>query len=391
MSVPNTNITLPSVRHTQSAQKRNLILTIVFVGVLALLAPIVVWILAESAGRSLLVPMASSIFALVPLAFVVWVIYLIDRWEPEPLLIKVASAVWGGVGAVLLTFLIAIIMDFFVGALGLVRTEAQAAAYSTVFQAPVVEEFAKAIPLLFLCLFMRKRVDGPIDGMVIAGLSAAGFAYTENILYFSTELVESGDASVIFVTRGILSPLAHAIFTAMGFGLMMGLTAHRSRMWLLAMFPAGWAISALLHAIWNGSALFLGGLFFLAYIVIQIPIAVGSALVVVYFSRAEAKMTRKRLNEYAEAGWLSLEEAHRLSSVEGRAQLRQWAKGRNLRSLMTRYIQAATRLAFNRERAVAGKSINENQGQEADSLTNFTSLRQELLQKTPAQQHQRVL
>lgn len=382
MSVPNTNITLPSVRHTQKARTRNLILTIVFVGLLVILTPVIVLILALSSGASILVPMVSSVFALVPLAFVVWVLHIIDRWEPEPLLIKIAAALWGGVGAVLVTFALGTVLEFFVVGLGLVRTEAGAVFYSAVVQAPIVEEFAKAIPLLFLFLFMRKQIDGPIDGMVIAGLSAAGFAYTENILYFSGEIVASGDASMIFVMRGIMSPLTHTIFTAMGFGLMMGLVAHRSRIWALAMFPAGWAISTFLHALWNGSAVMLGNLFYIGYFFIQVPIAVGSALVVVFLSRSEAKLTRQRLSEYAEAGWLSLEEAHRLSSGDGRSQLLEWARKRGIRNLMTKYIQAATRLAFNRQRTIIGRSFRENQGQEADSLTYFSSLRQELLRKS---------
>ncbi|HIY65382.1 MAG TPA: PrsW family intramembrane metalloprotease [Candidatus Agrococcus pullicola] len=379
MSVPNTNITLPSVRHTQASQRRNLILTIVFLAALALATPVVVFILALSTEFSPVVQMFTSVIALVPLAFVVWVLHIMGRWEPVPLLIKLSSALWGGIGAVLMTLGIGLVLEFMLVGLGVITTEEGLAFYGTVIQAPIVEELAKAIPLLFLFLFMRKQIDGPIDGMVIAGLSAAGFAYTENILYFSSQVLLTGDASGIFVMRGIMSPLTHAIFTAMGFGLLMGLVAHRSRIWALAMFPAGWAVSAFLHMLWNGSALLLGNLFYVGYFVIQVPIAVGSALVVVFLTRSEAKTTKKRLSEYAEAGWLSLEEAHRLSNTDGRAQLLEWAKRRGVRSVMTKYIQAATRLAFNRQRTVVGGGYRENQGQEADSLTYFSSLRQELL------------
>ena len=54
--------------------------------------------------------------------------------------------------------------------------------------------------------------------VVLAGLAGVGFAFTENILYFGTSLAESGDGSFIFFLRGIMSPLTHAIFTAVGIG-----------------------------------------------------------------------------------------------------------------------------------------------------------------------------
>lgn len=382
MSVPNSSLTLPAVRHTQGARLRNLILTWVFLGVLVLVTPVVVAYLASVQGQTVFIQTAASMLAMVPLAFVVWALHIIDRWEPEPLLIKVATALWGGIGAILMTLGIAIPLTGFLVNAGILQNRAQLEFYSAVIQAPVVEELAKAIPLLFLFLFMRKQIDGPIDGMVIAGLSAAGFAYTENIQYFSGQLIDSGDASLIFVMRGIMSPLTHAIFTAMGFGLMMGLVAHRSRWWALAMFPAGWAISTFLHALWNGSSVVLGSGFFLGYFFIQVPIAIGSAVVIIMLVRSEAKLTRMRLTEYADAGWLSYEEAHRLSSGDGRTQLVRWARARGLRSLMMRYIQAATRLAFNRQRTITGRTFRESQGQEADSLALFSQIRQELLAKS---------
>lgn len=382
MGLPNSSLLLPAVRHTERSRKRNLILTIVFVGVLVISTPVVTWYLASVEGQTAYIQAASSLLALIPLAFVVWALHIIDRWEPEPLLIKVATVLWGGIGAILVTLAIVYPLTSLLIDAGILRSEEQLTFYSAVVQAPIVEEFAKAIPLLFLFLFMRKQIDGPIDGMVIAGLSAAGFAFTENIQYFSGQLIDSGDASFIFVMRGIMSPLTHAIFTAMGFGLMFGLIAHRSRWWALLMFPAGWTISTLLHALWNGSAVILGQAFFLGYFFIQVPIAVGSAVVIVLLFRSEARLTRARLTEYASAGWLSFEEAHRLSSGDGRMQLVRWAKSRGIRGLMVRYIQAATRLAFNRQRAVVGRTFRESQGQEADSLALFSSLRQELLARS---------
>lgn len=382
MNVSSSNVALPAIRHTERSRKITLWLTIGFVTLLVLATPIVVFYLADVEGQRVSYQVISSILALVPLAFVVWALHAIDRWEPEPLLIKVATLLWGGVGSILVTLLIAGTFSTILVETGIIRTREQLEFYSSVIQAPIVEEFAKAIPILFMFLFLRKQFDGPIDGMVIAGLSATGFAYTENIQYFSGSYIEAGDATLTFVVRGIMSPLTHALFTALGFGLMLGLVAHRSRVWALLMFPLGWVISAALHALWNGSSVLLGNAFFIAYFLVQVPIAVGAALLVVLLRRSEAKLTRERLTEYAQAGWLSVEEVHRLSGGDGRTQLMSWAKQHGVAGQMRQYIYAATRLAFNRQRAITGRAFREHQGQEADSIARFTQLRQELLRST---------
>ena len=382
MNVESSNVVLPAIRHTERSRKVTLWLTIAFVAVLVLATPVVVFYLADVEGQRVSYQVISSILALVPLAFVVWALHAIDRWEPEPLLIKVATLLWGGVGSILVTLLIAGTFTYFLVESGVITTKLQLEFYSSVIQAPIVEEFAKSIPILFMFLFLRKQFDGPIDGMVIAGLSAAGFAYTENIQYFSGSYIEAGDATITFVVRGIMSPLTHALFTSLGFGLMLGLVAHRSRLWAFLMFPLGWVISAALHALWNGSSVLLGNAFFVSYILVQVPIAVGAALLVVLLRRSEAKLTRERLSDYAQAGWLSMEEVHRLSGGDGRTQLMSWAKKQGVSGLMRQYIYAATRLAFNRQRAITGRSFREHQGQEADSIARFTELRQQLLRST---------
>ena len=379
MIVQSNNVTLPATRQTERSRKIALRVVIVLVAVLVVLTPFVVWFLSLAEGQRVSYQVLSSMLALVPLAFVVWALHAIDKWEPEPLLIKVATLLWGGVAAIIITLAIGTLATSLLVGIGIIQTEPQLDFYSGVIQAPVVEEFAKAIPLLLIFLFMRRQLDGPIDGMVIAGLSAAGFAYTENIQYFSGSYIDAGDASLTFVVRGIMSPLTHAIFTSLGFGLMMGLVAHKSRIWALVMFPAGWAISTFLHALWNGSSLLLGNTFFISYFIIQVPIAVGTALLVFLLRRSEARLTRERLLDYSRAGWLSTEEVHRLSGGEGRSQLLRWARKNGVKSEMRQYIYAATRLAFNRQRAITGRSFREHQGQEADSIARFTELRQSLL------------
>src|SRR5205809_319359 len=78
-------------------------------------------------------------------------------------------------------------------------------------------------------LFRRREFDGVVDGIVLAGLSGLGFAFTENVLYFGRAFLAGQEQSLTtgffavgftFVLRGVLSPFAHPLFTAMtGIGL----------------------------------------------------------------------------------------------------------------------------------------------------------------------------
>ena len=71
-------------------------------------------------------------------------------------------------------------------------------------QAPLVEEVAKGLGVLLIYAFSRAHFDGPVDGLVYAATVAAGFAFTENILYFGVALVEGGaeELGATFVMRG---------------------------------------------------------------------------------------------------------------------------------------------------------------------------------------------
>lgn len=99
-----------------------------------------------------------------------------------------------------------------------------------------MEESAKAAALLLLFVFRRRRFTGPADGFVIAGFTATGFAFTENVLYLGnafeedlakgTGVLDSVTAATFFV-RAVLSPFAHPLFTVLT-GLGFGAAAARS-------------------------------------------------------------------------------------------------------------------------------------------------------------------
>jgi len=104
----------------------------------------------------------------------------------------------------------------------------------------LIEELVKIVPLLLLLRF-GKLIREPIDYLIYAGVSALGFAFAENLLYFRETNLN------IIHTRAMLSVLMHMFFSMIiAYGLMYSkLHKHRNRLlrffgyYLLAAFAHG--------------------------------------------------------------------------------------------------------------------------------------------------------
>lgn len=318
--------------------------------VLVLVALIGYFLNALGPGASVI----GMLLALVPLAGVVFAVRLVDRWEPEPRGLLALAVAWGAIAAVGIALGVDLVVTIAIGNDDSPLREA----FSAVVQAPVVEELAKGLGVLIIFAIARRAFDGPVDGIVYGALVGAGFAFTENIQYFAISFLEGGaaDTSVTFFVRGILSPFAHVMFTSVT-GFALGLAARRGATvgqatgpWLL-----GLAGAIALHALWNGSALF--GDFFALYITLQVPLFAGFILGIIALRREESRLTRRRLGEYAAAGWFTPQEVDMLATAAGRRAALAWA--RTLRgdrtALMKTFIADATALAATRQRAITGR------------------------------------
>jgi RsiW-degrading membrane proteinase PrsW (M82 family) len=294
------------------------------------------------------------VVALVPLSIVLLTVRAIDRWEPEPRSLVAFALGWGAIAAVGIALGVDLLLRMAVGA----ADTPAAQAVQAVIQAPVVEEFAKGLGVLLIALTARRAFDGPVDGIVYGALVAAGFAFTENIQYFAVSMIEGGapQLTLTFILRGILSPFAHVMFTSVT-GFALGLAARRgsSAGESIAPWVAGMAGAAALHAVWNGSAQFFD--FLALYVTLQVPLFVVFLLGVMMLRREEQRLTRKRLGEYASAGWFTLAEVDMLATSRGRRSALAWA--RTLRTdrtrLMKSFIADATELAAVRQRIVTGR------------------------------------
>lgn len=327
--------------------------------------PVVVYF-ATALGISTLA--IGSLLALVPLAIVLLAVRWVDRWEPEPRWALWFAFLWGAGVSVA----IALVVDTGVQlAMAFALATGPDEAMQAVVQAPLVEEVAKGLGVLLLFTFSRSHFDGPVDGLVYAATVAAGFAFTENILYFGSALIEGGGAALgaTFVVRGLFSPFAHVLFTACT-GLAIGIGARRTRgPGIIAWFLGGLACAIALHALWNGSLTFASDAVAL-YLLVQVPIFIAAIVLTVFLRRQERRITRARLAEYAAAGWFNPDEVEGLASPAGRAAALSWARAQvpPRTDQVRRFIADATRLAFTRQAIVTGRTDVRRLADERDLL-----------------------
>lgn len=301
--------------------------------------------------------------ALLPFAIVVAGVRWVDRWEREPRWAVAFALLWGaGFCAI-----IGISVDFGATGPGSQLTVA-------VVQAPIVEEVAKALVLLILVVVARRQLDGPVDGIVYAAWTAAGFAFIENVLYFGAEFATGGDVPGLFLVRGLMSPFAHLMFSAC-VGIAVGAAVRRGRSfpgvalaWLLGLVPA-----IGLHLVWN-VALVVVSDFLVYYLLVQLPLFAGMVWAVSWFRREERRITAARLSEFAAAGYLHLSEVDTLATREGRRRARQWASDSGRGAEMHAYIRTATRLAFAGQRSRTGGGAEEVE----QALVAFEAARAEI-------------
>ncbi|MCY7340457.1 MAG: PrsW family intramembrane metalloprotease [Pseudonocardia sp.] len=343
---------------TSQRQRRGVLGPVVGLVVLGICGLIVLGLLAGRVGPGGVV--VGALCALLPVGPVVAAFLWVDRWEPEPPRLLLLAFLWGACFAALSAILINSSATIYVDA---VLGGGSGDVVGTVVVAPIVEEAVKGAFLVGLLIFRRREFDGIVDGIVYAGLVAAGFAFTENILYFGRAVAEdaAGDGGGVFavlVLRGVLSPFAHPLFTAM-IGIGAGIAARRrNRGVKVAAVLGGYLLAVALHALWNGSATLGGGTaFFGVYAFVMVPLFVGMIAVIFWQRRREQRIVAAQLPGFAQAGWIAPSEVTLLSSLAGR---RGWKSavrrrsGKEVAKAVTAYQAAVTELAFLRDRMARG-------------------------------------
>lgn len=197
------------------------------------------------------------LFALPMLAIYLWVPWLVDRYDPEPIWALALVLAWGGIAGC--------------GFAGLVNSVVEAVAagvggdkfgdiIGACISAPFVEEFVKGMGVFFIFYFWRREFDGVVDGVIYATFAALGFAAVENILYYGRAAKEEmllnkeGMFAGTFFVRGILAPWGHPLYTSMT-GLGFGISRETNKTWLKWLAPmGGYLFAVFLHSTWNTAA-----------------------------------------------------------------------------------------------------------------------------------------
>jgi protease PrsW len=310
----------------------------------------------DSSRHSVVPFLVALPLALIPVPFLVALVLLLDRLEPEPRANLVFCFAWGAGIAALLAAVINTAGLLFITQPDLGKSTGEYV--SATFGAPVVEETLKGLVLAWLLWRRRLELDGPTDGIIYATMVGLGFAMMENIGYYIGALARPTVGGVqllgaTFVFRGVLAPFAHPIFTSMtGIGAAYAAT-HRRGGWALGL---GLAVAMVLHGTWNGlNARGLGGTV-LAYGLVA---CVGVVLIAVVVAdrRRIVRLIRRFLPAYADAGLVTEADLAMLTSLRRRRAARRRARsagGRGAARAMLNYQLAATELALVHHRAQRG-------------------------------------
>lgn len=349
-----------------------------FVAVGALLL-VLTFTLLYGVSFGIVLTVASFLAALIPLVIVIPIFLWVDRFEAEPWRYLVTAFLYGALvstaGAIAINTSAGIYFQS-------VTDEESAGTLTAVISAPLSEESFKGFFLLVMLLpVFRKQFNGFTDGIVYAGIVAAGFAFTENIQYFAMGFMRGGPEGFIgtFVLRGLMTPFLHPMFTAMtGIGVGIAATSRSMPVKIIAPF-IGWCVAVLLHGLWNLSASFdLIGL--LVGLVVGFVCFVAFLCLLVWMRRREGRVIGEHLRAYADTGWISHEEVTMLASMKQRRAARVWAKFNRgpvgLKS-MRNFQDTASELAMLRFRMINHAADYESLHRERVLLDSMTALRRE--------------
>ena len=320
--------------------------------------------------------------AVLPVPLLLAAFRWLDGVEPSPWRNHVFAFAYGACAATLVAITASTLATDWLNS-SLPGSPGRSGSLGGIVVAPVVEETAKGTAVLLLFLFRRRDFDSVISGMVIAGITATGFAFTENVLYLGIAFGEDQTVSphglpqsvtaATFFTRIVLAPFAHPVFTSLtGIGLGIVAAVHgRGRAFRIVVPLLGLLTAMLLHSIWNSSSALPGLAFFAVYALFMFPVFALLTWLAIWSRHNELRTVRDTLPSYAAAGWLDLPEPWAIGSMRGRAMARGLARrthGAAGARTVAEYQHFATSLALLRARAQFTAPLDDFQAREQELL-----------------------
>jgi hypothetical protein len=255
-----------------------------------------------------------------------------------------------------------------------------------------VEEASKATVLFWLAILMRYQWVSRLSGIVLAGLSGAAFAFTENVLYYGRvyryaartfgEVPPLEALQNIFVLRGLVTFFGHPLFTAMtGIGLAIALRSKSKIVRVVAPL-AGYCLAVFLHMAFNTAAsLMQGSNLLFIYLAVALPLVVGMIIFIVRQLFREGRLIRERLTDYVRLGWLPESDPKALSRLRTRLRALWHAlfKGPDTFLATIRLQRAVTELAYLRDALTRGLIDDTGQVRERELLAKIRAIRPEAI------------
>jgi protease PrsW len=254
----------------------------------------------------------------------------VDRWRPQRWLLWALALFWGGSIAAYGSI---IVNSWAAERLAIDQNGNQlAGARAAVFIAPFVEELFKATVLFVVAFLDRRRLTSLLSLVSLAGLSAIGFAFSENIVYYARAIVygsmtaSTGNVAAAIAQlvqmRGLWTSFGHPLFTSMtAIGLAFGLRS-RAKVVRVVGPVAGYLTAALLHMSFNTVAgLFPDNAQKMIYLTLALPVLFGLALYAVLQVFREGRVIRNRLSDYVMAGWMPATYPQLFSRLRHRARM----------------------------------------------------------------------
>ncbi len=300
-------------------------------------------------------------FAAATLGCYVLLLVFLDRLRPTTWSMKWLALGWGACAAVFISLHVNTWAGELMRAEGPV--DPSQGARAAIFSAPFVEEAAKATILFFIAIAMRRRIVGVHQALTLAALSAAGFAFSENVVYYiRTYLyavtIYGTDAEAelhqLFVLRGVVLSFGHLLFTSLtALGMIAALT-NRSKIVRVLAPVAGYLAAAFGHMLFNGFASLSS-----STLVLIIGGWIGVLALGVYTIFRYVHQTRNiraRLTELVELGWLQIDDPAEMSKLFGRWRmaLAAFLRGPRVFRATLRLQRSLTEIAYLRDAEMRG-------------------------------------
>ncbi|MDR0435734.1 MAG: PrsW family intramembrane metalloprotease [Propionibacteriaceae bacterium] len=299
--------------------------------------------------------------ALPTLAVYVALFFAIDRLRPTSALAKLIALAWGGSVSVLASLELNTWMGTLVGVQG--AGDPGSGDRTAIFVAPFVEEMAKCTIVFLLAIALRYRLVTPLQTIPLAGLSAVGFAFTENILYYSriwiytTKITGQNPAEMLHSTvmaRGLFLSWGHPLFTScVAIGLIIGIR-QQSKLARILCPLAGFLMAATGHMMFNGLATVIGDLSSMTFLGVMLLLSlVGWLLRQLARERSQLAW---RLDDYVRAGYLTERDPLTFCLLKNRAKL--WLasllRGWRIWRATSHFIGDLSELAYLRSATIRG-------------------------------------